>query len=295
VAPIEESEACIVRKLIAVAAMLMAGWAVPAAAAEGIRWHETLDAALKASQESGKLVMLTLYTDWCGFCTKLKQETWPAEAVVEQAAAFECASVNPETTKGSERYDNGAYPRTLFLRADGEVVSEIPGFLPPEEFAAAMGRVHEDLEKLTEAETLAKPLAGPEGDLALALKIGSLYGEIGRTKDALHWLAPAYEGREALPEADRATVAAIYGLSLAADLQYENCLEVLQPFIEAHAAHEQARPARFQIALALAKTDRTAEARDLWQALVDENSEDWIGKASAHNVQLATQALGGQQ
>jgi len=283
-----------VRKLIVLAATAALGLAVPAGAAEGIKWHTSLEEAVKASEESGKLVMLTLHTEWCGFCTKLEQETWPAEAVIAKSADFECASVDPEKTEVSDSYDDGSYPRTLFIRSDGEVVSVIPGFLPPEDFVAEMSQATENAGKLAEAEELAKGLAKPEDDLPHAFKIGALYAAIGRTKDALLWLTPAYEGREALPEADRGEVALAYGLRLAADLQHEKCLSVLQPFIEAHPAHERAREARFTVGLAFAKTDKLTEARDVWQALANEGQDDWVGKASARNVEIVNGILQGQ-
>jgi tetratricopeptide (TPR) repeat protein len=285
-----------VRKTVAIGVGLiaLAGLLPPAAGAEGIQWHKSLDEALKASKESGKLVMLTLHTDWCGYCTMLKEQTWPAEAVIGKSAEFECVAVDPEKTEGNDQYDDGSYPRTLFLRADGEVVNEIGGFLPPDEFVAEMGRAQGNLAKLKEAEEITKQLAKPEDDLALALKAGVLYAEIGRVKEAIHWLAPAYEGRGTLPESDRGEVALAYGLGLSMDLQYEKSLPVLQAFVEGFPAHERVRDARFAIGMGLLKTDKLTEARDVWQKLAEEKPDDWIGEASAHNVEVVNQALKGQ-
>lgn len=258
---------------------------------EGITWRTSLDEALKASKDSGKLVMLTLYTDWCGFCEKLKQETWPAPSVIAKSTEFECVMLNPEKTAGEDPFDVGEYPRTVFLRSDGELVSEVRGFLPPDEFVKEMARAQENLPKLNEAEEIAKKLSRPEDDVGLAFKAGILYAEIGRPKEAIRWLGGIYGMLDKLDEQQRPEAAFVYGMSLAADLQYEKAIPVLRQAIKTYPEHPRQREARFVLALALAETDALTEARDLWAKLAAEKTDDWIGKASAHNVDVVDEML----
>lgn len=259
--------------------------------AQGIVWRTNLDEALKASKDSGKLVMLTLYTDWCGFCDKLKEETWPAPSVIAKATEFECVMVNPEKTEGEDPFDTGEYPRTVFLRFDGEMVNQVRGFLPPEEFVREMARAQENLSKLNAAEEIAKKVARPEDDVALALKAGTLYAEIGRPKDAIRWLAEVYRLLDKLEEHQRPEAAFAYALSLSEDLQYEKAIPVLRQAIKAYPNHQRLREARFVLAICLAETDALAEARELWAKLAAENPDDQIGKASARNVSIVDDIL----
>jgi thioredoxin-related protein len=283
------------RTIVAVAvASALVIVAATSGAAEGIKWHESLDEALKASAKSGKLVMLTLHTEWCGWCHKLQEETWPADAVIAKSADFECVAVDPEKTQVSEEYNNGSYPRTLFLRSDGAIVSEIGGFLPPEEFVAQMGLAAENLKKLAEAEAIEKRVAKPEDDLPSALRAGTLYAEIGQPKKALEWLRPVYEHAAELADDQRAEATVAYGTALATDRQYEKAVPVLQEVAEKYPTHPRAREVRFALGLVLAQTGKVAEARAVWQKLVDEKPDDDVGQASAHNVQIADQVLKGQ-
>lgn len=281
------------RRTVGPLLLLAALSGLPAAGhAEGIKWHKSLAEALQASKDSGKVVMLTLYTVWCGYCDMLKTQTWPNEAVIAKSAEFECAAVDPEKTKLEGPYDNGQYPRTLFLRFDGEVVNEVPEYVPPEVLVKEMTRAQENLAKLNQAEEIARKLVRPEDDLASASRVGILYAEVGNVKKALQWLKPAYEAREKLAEELRPEVLVAYGVSLWLDLQYEKAIPILREAAEKYPNHPGSREARFALAGALFRTDKAAEARDIWRKLADEKADDSIGKASAQNVKIVDELLG---
>jgi len=281
-----------VRKTVVLLMLIVASGGLRAAAcAEGIQWRQSLDEALQAAKQSGKLVMLTLYTDWCPYCDMLKSRTWPDAAVIAKSAEFECVAVNPEKTKLDGPYDTGEYPHTLFLRADREVVSEVPEYVPPEVLVREMTRAQENLAKLNEAEKIAGTLAKPEDDLASAARVGALYAEIGNAKKAIQWLKPVYEAREKLSDEQRPEAQIAYGVSLSVDLQYEKAVPVLRETIERYPSHPRLREARFALAGALLKTGKASEARDIWRKLVDEKPDDWIGEAAAHNVAIANDML----
>jgi tetratricopeptide (TPR) repeat protein len=282
-----------VRRATTLLLLLAAVGSLPATGrAEGIKWHKTLDEALQASKESGKLVMLTVYTAWCGYCDMLKSKTWPDEAVIAKSAEFESAAVDPEKTKLQGPYDNGQYPRTLFLRFDSEVVHEVPEYVPPEVLVREMARAQENLGKLNRAEEIARKLARPEDDLPSAVRVGILYAEIGNAKKAIEWLKLPYEGRDQLGEEQRPDVLVAYGVSLSVDLQYEKAVPVLREVAEQYANHPRSREARFALAGALLKTGKPSEARDIWKKLAEEKADDWIGEASAHNAKVADEMLG---
>jgi tetratricopeptide (TPR) repeat protein len=262
------------------------------AAAEGISWHRTLQAALTASEGSGKPILLALETEWCGWCKKLDADTWPAEAVVAKAAEFECAKVDPEKTKGAERYDDGSYPRILFLTAEGDVLKEVGGYLPPEEFVPAMAEAQANIAKAKAIQELEQQVTGPEEDVAKSFQIGLLYSEIGRVKRALEWLKPVWEHQDQIPEEERVRLAMEYGGNLATDLQYEQALPILNGIVEQHADHALAREAWFALGFCQANLDRLVEARESWRKVVAGNAEDAIGRQAADLVERVTQTLG---
>ncbi len=203
-------------------AILLALGSVWPLCADGIAWHDTLDDALTAASKSDKLVMLSLYTPLCDACTKLREVTWPAELVVAKSAEFECIQQDPEGKPAYERYDNGIFPRILFLTAAGEIVHEVPGFIPPEPFVEQMDRAHEGARKLQQAIDLEKRAAESPDDLALAHRAAKLYLEVhfDHAKKAVALLGPLYEKIDALDEGQRSEVAFDYGVALLADRQY---------------------------------------------------------------------------
>lgn len=199
------------------------------AAGDGIAWHDTLDDALTAARKSDELVMLSLYTPACTWCQELRNVTWPADGVVAKSAEFECVQADPELQPATARYSNGEFPRILFLTSGGEVVHEVPGFMPPEPFAGQMDRALECARKLKQAVELERQAAESPGDLALARRAAKLYLEVhlDHARKAVALLGPVYEKIDALDEAERPEAALDYGVALLMDGQYEKAKEVI--------------------------------------------------------------------
>jgi thioredoxin-related protein len=282
-----------VKQTIAVVtvAALLSGLLPLAAGAEGIQWHKGLPEALQASRDSGKLVMLNLHTEWCGWCKKLEQDTFPAEAVIEASQAFECVSVDPEKTEVDARYNDGSFPRTVFLTAEGEVVTAIGGYLPPAEFAAEMAKAKDALAKLREVQELEKQVEAPEKNPELAVRIAVLYGELDQYKKVLEWLKPLHENLDGVPEAQRADVAVEYGSALVAEMQFPEAEAVLKPFLEASGDHARAREARFVLGYAYANQDKLQEARECWAKVAEADAEDDLGRMATDLVGRVDAAL----
>ena len=115
----------------------------------GVQWETKLDAALQRAKREHKLVFMDVSTGWCGWCVKLKRDTFPAPEA--QAALARMVSLTIETQlkdgsptadKGIERaYNVEGFPALFVLDADGKVVSQHSGYLPPKEFAAWLTQV----------------------------------------------------------------------------------------------------------------------------------------------------------
>ncbi len=107
-------------------------------------WFTGDFAAAKArAGERDTLVMLDFYTDWCSWCKRLSEDTFPAPVVATELAAVVPLKVNAE--KGGEelakQYAVDGYPTVVFVNAQGDEVDRIVGFLPPEDFAEQMKRI----------------------------------------------------------------------------------------------------------------------------------------------------------
>jgi thioredoxin-related protein len=110
-------------------------------------WTNLEKAVAKAADQK-KPILLDVYTDWCGWCKKMDREVFvdPAVAAV-LTSRFALAKVNGEskeaiTFKGQKTDGVGiamgfgvkGYPSIIFLDANGEMITMIPGFLNAEQF-----------------------------------------------------------------------------------------------------------------------------------------------------------------
>ena len=92
------------------------------------------DAIVKANAEQ-KLVMVDLYTDWCGWCKKMDRETFTDPRVGKATRGMVPIRVNAE--KGGEdvarKFRVDGYPVLLFLDGKGREIQRIRGFVDADE------------------------------------------------------------------------------------------------------------------------------------------------------------------
>ena len=122
------------------------------AASEGgevrLAWNE-LEPALAEAKRTGKPLVVDVYTDWCGWCKRMDKTTYGHPDVRDYVArAFVPVRLNAEddrrraTYLGESRsyrqFADGfritGYPTTLFLAADGTLITQLPGYVKPEMF-----------------------------------------------------------------------------------------------------------------------------------------------------------------
>jgi thiol:disulfide interchange protein len=108
-------------------------WAGP------VSWENNFDQALAKAKAGKKLVMVDIYTDWCGWCKKLDRDVY-TNAHVEEKLAKEFVSVklNPEKGAGNaqlaRQFGTRGYPHIVFTDADGKKVAEIRGYIAADVF-----------------------------------------------------------------------------------------------------------------------------------------------------------------
>ena len=123
--------------------------AVPAHAAgsAGPKW-QGWDAGLRAAAKSERPVLVDVYTEWCGWCRRMDRDVYAREDVrrylaqrfvtvkldaeAGDAASYEGKAYNSSSLAG--RFRVTGYPTTIFLRANGDHLVNVPGYVPADRF-----------------------------------------------------------------------------------------------------------------------------------------------------------------
>ncbi|HET9136722.1 MAG TPA: thioredoxin fold domain-containing protein [Candidatus Kapabacteria bacterium] len=89
-----------------------------------------------------KIIMVDLYTDWCGWCKRLDKDTYSTEEVGSYADAnFISLKINAERGEGVTLAKNGkvqGYPTIIFYNEKGEEIHRLVGYQRPADFLATL-------------------------------------------------------------------------------------------------------------------------------------------------------------
>jgi len=128
-----------------------------------LQWLPLEQGLAKAAKEK-KFVLVDFYTDWCSWCKVMDKETYGNEKVQKLLSErFVAVKVNAESDervpfKGKKltgrqlaaAHGVNGYPTTTFLESDGDWVTSVPGYLPPEPFLKVLkyigGRYYEKMD-----------------------------------------------------------------------------------------------------------------------------------------------------
>jgi thioredoxin-related protein len=167
--------------------------------AQSIAWREDLEAALNEARKSDKVVMIDVFTDWCGWCDKLDQEVYTDPGVIALSGNFVNLKINPEKEARAaeflKQFKVNGYPTILFIEPDGALVNRIGGYLEAGPFADRMKTTGDYRVKIKSyrAEFAA-------GDYGNSFGLISMLAELGR-------------GAEAAPVFDKVAAGAVFSPS----------------------------------------------------------------------------------
>ncbi|MFR9621062.1 MAG: thioredoxin family protein [Rikenellaceae bacterium] len=127
------------RKLTTIAAMLIMGAILPAAAE--IKFQDiTPDKLLAQAAEQDKLAFVEVYATWCPPCRQMESEVFPREDVGRMVdSLFVAAKYNADEEIGNSilnQFKMRYIPSYLIFKADGGLIASKSGFIEPEEFMA---------------------------------------------------------------------------------------------------------------------------------------------------------------
>jgi thioredoxin-like negative regulator of GroEL len=155
-----------------------------------IKWASSFDAAIAEAKRSNKVVMVDMYTDWCGWCKRLDATTYKDPKVTQIARQMVSVKVNAEKegVAVARKYGVSSYPTILFVDKTGAVESTIHGYEPPEQFAKSITEIiaeHRDVPGLEQ-----KVKSGTV-DGTGAARLAKVYAKRGQPSKAVNALTVA--------------------------------------------------------------------------------------------------------
>lgn len=111
--------------------------AKPAPAEKEVKFTTNVKNAMAQAAKQKKLVMVDVYTDWCGWCKRLDKDVYTNQDVIGKVQkSFVALKVNPEKADKAfvDKYGVRGYPTILFLDAKGKEVHRIVGYKPAADF-----------------------------------------------------------------------------------------------------------------------------------------------------------------
>ena len=137
-------ENLIIKALILVTLLLMTSVNF---AAEN-KWH-SFDAGLAKADKEKKMILVDFYADWCHWCKVMDEKTFKDKNVSKKLQdRFVTIKLDAEDAQAKVNYKNETFsnpqltqafgitgfPSLAFLDSNGDVITLVPGYVPPENF-----------------------------------------------------------------------------------------------------------------------------------------------------------------
>lgn len=162
--------------VVSIAATVLMGLPLTAHAAP--TWKDW-NSGLKEATSAGKPVLVDVYTDWCTWCKRMDRDVYTQPEVQKYLGEhFVTVKINAEystpakyegknyTSRSlAERFRVSGYPTTIFLRADGNHIANVPGYVPPERFLLLLRYIGDGhMDKGVSFDDFVKQQTAPSGN-----------------------------------------------------------------------------------------------------------------------------------
>jgi thioredoxin-related protein len=147
-----------------------------------VRWY-TIQEAEKLLQKDPRPLFIDTYTDWCGWCKKLDQDTFSHPVIAEilntkfYAVKFDAEGKEPVTFQGKLFINDGkagrthqlavallkgqlSYPNMVFFNEKNQLLTNVPGFRQPKEMEVLLSFFSEKAYDSTDYQTFEKSFKG---------------------------------------------------------------------------------------------------------------------------------------
>lgn len=144
------------KKLILLALLFPFGFGLFAQDKE-IKWL-SFDEASELAVKEPKMILVSVYTDWCGWCKKMDRETFTDNEVIDYInERFYPVKMNAEENKRKYKFRGReftdatmartmrvtSYPNLVIMDAAMENITQLPGYREPDGFLTSMNTLLE--------------------------------------------------------------------------------------------------------------------------------------------------------
>lgn len=99
-----------------------------------ITWQRDLRRAVDVAKAEGKLIVVDVYTDWCGWCKKMDKTIYADPAVVALSRQQIFVKLNAEDRDQGQDFARqmgvSGYPTTIILDGQARVLQLAEGYIP---------------------------------------------------------------------------------------------------------------------------------------------------------------------
>lgn len=128
-----------------------------AKAQDQIQWMK-FEEAIAENAKNPKMILVDVYTDWCGWCKKMDKETFTDPKVIEYInSKFYAVKMNAEDTKRTfefmgKTYNEAqmaaamrvnSYPNFVIIEPKLQNIAQMPGYRQPTEFLDGLNELLE--------------------------------------------------------------------------------------------------------------------------------------------------------
>lgn len=113
-------------------------------------YHDNFEAASTKAEETGKLLLIDMYADWCGPCRYLSADIFPSPELQPVLSNFVLLKLDvdlPENEIYSQRYNVSSIPCVVIAYADGTEIGRVIGSRPTNaEYAQELETILAEME-----------------------------------------------------------------------------------------------------------------------------------------------------